>query len=65
MYGYDYGGPIIHHDDGLNIVEVPETLEHLSPDFHELYITELGNRCISTFDDALLLLENLMMIFNY
>ena len=64
MYGYDYGGPIIHDDDGLNIVEVPKTLEHLSPDFRELYITELGNKCISTFDDALLLLENLMIIYN-
>lgn len=65
MYGYNYGGPIIHDHYCLNIVELPETLEHLSPDFRELYITELGNRCISTFDDALLLLENLMMIYNY
>ena len=64
-YGYDYGGLILHDDDGLNIVEVPETLEHLSASFRELYITELGNRSVATFSDANLLLQNLMTIHGY
>ena len=29
MYGYDYGGPIIHDDDGLNVVEVSENTRAL------------------------------------